>query len=192
MSNIFIINAGVKVHGTGGELNSSLTEMAKRILVEHGHSVIVTDLNENWQLQTEIQHIKESDVILLQTPIWAMGVPWPMKRYIDIVLTNPEVCGTDGRSRSNPDKKYGSGGFLTKKRYMLSTTWNAPLEALTEPGLFFDGRGLDEVLLPLHKQFQYMGLRAMPSFSIHDVYKNPSIEKDLKRWEQHLKQFFLR
>lgn len=50
MSNIFIINAGVKVHGTGGELNSSLTEMAKRILVEHGHSVIVTDLNENWQL----------------------------------------------------------------------------------------------------------------------------------------------
>ena len=59
MSNIFIINAGVKVHGTGGELNSSLTEMAKRILVEHGHSVIVTDLNENWQLQTEIQHIPD-------------------------------------------------------------------------------------------------------------------------------------
>lgn len=190
MSNIFIINGGVKAQGKGGELNASLTEMAKDILEQCGHSVTITSLNENWQLQTEIKRIQDSDVILLQTPIWAMGVPWPVKKYIDIVMTNPEVCGTDGRTRLNPDKKYGSGGFLTTKRYMLCTTWNAPLEALTEPGQFFDGRGLDEVLLPLHKQFQYMGLKPMPSFSIHDIYKNPTIEKDFKRWEQHLKQFF--
>lgn len=190
MSNIFIINGGVKAQGKGGELNASLTEMAKNILEQFGHFVTITSLNENWQLQTEIKRIQDSDVILLQTPIWAMGVPWPVKKYIDIVMTNPEVCGTDGRTRLNPDKKYGSGSFLTTKRYMLCTTWNAPLEALTEPGQFFDGRGLDEVLLPLHKQFQYMGLKPMPSFSIHDVYKNPTIEKDFKRWEQHLKQFF--
>lgn len=69
----------------------------------------------------------------------------------------------------------------------MSTTWNAPLEAINEPGQFFDGRGLEEVLMPLHKQFAYMGMRPLaPSFAVTDVYKNPTIEADLSRWQENL------
>ena len=46
MSNIFIINGGVKAQGKGGELNASLTEMAKDILEQCGHSVTIISLNE--------------------------------------------------------------------------------------------------------------------------------------------------
>ena len=194
MSNIFIINAGLKTHvfnpeGKAGSLNKALVDIAEKVLTECGDQVCITDLNNEWVLENELQRIKAADTIILQSPIWAMGVPWPMKRYIDIVMTDPAVCGTDGRTRSDPTKKYDSGGFLTDKHYMLNTTWNAPWQALTEPEQFFDARGLEDVLLPLHKQFQYMGVQPLPSFSIHDVYKNPTIEADLERWKEHLKRY---
>ncbi|HIU84479.1 MAG TPA: NAD(P)H-dependent oxidoreductase [Candidatus Aphodousia gallistercoris] len=190
MSTIFIINAGIKAAGKNGTLNAAMVEIAREVFRELGHSVTLTDLNEEWHLEQELDKLLAADAVLLQTPIWAMGVPWPMKRYIDTVWTHPKVCGTDGRTRSDPKKLYGSGGFLLGKRYMLSTTWNAPSSALNTPGHFFDARGLEEVLLPLHKQFQYMGIAPMPSFAVHDVYKNPTIGEDLQKWRAHLKENF--
>ena len=90
-------------------------------------------------------------------------------------------------TRKDPNKLYGTGGFLTKKRYWISTTWNAPEDAVCEPGQFFDARGLEGVLMPLHKQFQYMGIKPLaPSFAIFDVYKNPTVESDLLRWKSTL------
>lgn len=90
-------------------------------------------------MKDETAKILAADLVIVQTPIWAMYAPWQMKRWIDFVTTDPAVCGT--------------GGFLTDKHYMLSTTWNAPAKALFEPNEFYDGRGLEGALLPLHKQF---------------------------------------
>ena len=92
------------------------------------------------------------------------------------------------RSRENPGKKDGTGGFLTDKHYMLSTTWNAPAKALFEPNEFYDGRGLEGALLPLHKQFEYLGMAPIASFAVHDVYKNPTVEADLLRWKSTLEE----
>lgn len=41
----------------------------------------------------------------------------------------------DGRHRDNPALGYGTGGFLKNKNYIW-LTWNAPLEAFTEPNEF--------------------------------------------------------
>lgn len=98
-----------------------------------------------------------SDLLLVQTPIWAMSTPWQYTKWQDIVLTDPRVCGTDGRTRKDPNKLYGTGGFLTKKRYWISTTWNAPEDAVCEPGQFFDARGLEGVLMPLHQTVSVYG-----------------------------------
>ena len=133
-------------------------------------------------MKDETAKILAADLVIVQTPVWAMYAPWQMKRWIDFVTTDPAVCGTDGRSRENPGKKDGTGGFLTDKHYMLSTTWNAPAKALFEPNEFYDGRGLEGALLPLHKQFEYLGMAPIASFAVHDVYKNPTIAEDLKRW----------
>ncbi len=119
-------------------------------------------------MKDETAKILAADLVIVQTPIWAMYAPWQMKRWIDFVTTDPAVCGT--------------GGFLTDKLYMLSTTWNAPAKALFEPNEFYDGRGLEGALLPLHKQFEYLGMAPIASFAVHDVYKNPTIAEDLKRW----------
>lgn len=73
-------------------------------------------------MKDETAKILAADLVIVQTPIWAMYAPWQMKRWIDFVTTDPAVCGTDGRSRENPGKKDGTGGFLTDKHYMLSTT----------------------------------------------------------------------
>ena len=49
----------------------------------------------------------------------------------------------------------GSGGLIQGKKYMLSLTWNAPMEAFTEEDQFFHGVGVDGVYLPFHKANQF-------------------------------------
>lgn len=185
---VFVINAGVKRPDcSGGWLNAEMTRMAKEAFECRKIESIITDLNEKWDLEKEVEKVLGSDLLLVQTPIWAMSTPWQYTKWQDIVLTDPRVCGTDGRTRKDPNKLYGTGGFLTKKRYWISTTWNAPEDAVCEPGQFFDARGLEGVLMPLHKQFQYMGIKPLaPSFAIFDVYKNPTVESDLLRWKSTL------
>ena len=189
MKTVLIVNAGIRAQGKSGKLNEEMTRLAREAFEAAGVKTLLTDLNNEWTLEGEIEKILAADLILVQTPIWAMSTPWHYTRWQDEVLTHPKVCGTDGRTRTDPDKKYGSGGFLTSKRYWLSTTWNAPKKALDEPGEFFDARGIEEVLLPLHKQFAYMGVKPfLPTFAVHDVYKNPTVEEDLLRWQATLKE----
>lgn len=61
--------------------------------------------------------------------VYWMSVPYIFKKYIDEVYTaglGEVLCKDDGRTRSDLSKKYGSGGRKLRKKYMLSTTWNAP------------------------------------------------------------------
>lgn len=187
---ILIVNAGVlRPNGDGGRLNETMAALAREAFEEADLVMETTDLRGEWTLDDEVEKIARARLLLVQTPIWAMSTPWQFTRWQDEVLTHPKVCGTDGRTRNDPSKKYGTGGFLTDRFYWLSTTWNAPLEAIEEPGQFFDGRGLEGVLMPLHKQFAYMGMRPfLPTFAVTDVYKNPTVDEDLERWRETLKR----
>lgn len=169
---VLIVNAGVlRPNGEGGRLNETMTKIAREAFEMAGFSVETTDLRQDWTLEEETDKVARAKLLLVQTPIWAMSTPWQYTRWQDEVLTHPKVCGT--------------GGFLTDHYYWLSTTWNAPLEAINEPGQFFDGRGLEGVLMPLHKQFAYMGIRPfLPSFAVTDVYKHPTVEADIARWRE--------
>lgn len=181
---VLIVNAGVKrLDGEGGRLNDTMASFAREVFAAADFIVLETDLKKAWILEEEVAKVAAARLLLVQTPIWAMTAPWQYIRWQDEVLTHPKVCGTDGRTRNDPTKRYGTGGFLTDRFYWLSTTWNAPLEAISEPGQFFDGRGVEGVLMPLHKQFAYMGMRPLDStFAVTNVYKNPTIEADLLRW----------
>lgn len=57
------------------------------------------------------------------------------------------IWASDGRTRADQSKKYGSGGLAQGKKFMLSYTWNAPVEALTDPSQFFQGKGGDSIVL---------------------------------------------
>ena len=188
--NFLIINAGTQVNGQGGTLNNAMTEIARRTLEAEGHAVVVTDLKNEYVVEDEVNKFLAADVVIVQTPGWWMTTPWQLVKYEDEVFMSPQLNGGDGRTRSDVTKKYGTGGFLTEKRYVLSSTWNAPLEAFTEPGQFFEGRGIDGVFFPLHKAFAFLGMKPYPSFMVNDVFKHPTIPEDFKRWVAYLKEHF--
>lgn len=115
-----------------------------------------------------------------------------MKKYIDDVFTagHGSLYANDGRSRSDATKKYGSGGLIQGKKYMLSLTWNAPLQAFDDPEQFFHGVGVDGVYLPFHKANQFLGMQSLETFIVNDVIKAPQIAQYEQAYRQHLQQLF--
>ncbi|GAA0324838.1 NAD(P)H-dependent oxidoreductase [Psychrobacter aestuarii] len=157
-----------------------------------GHQVSTTVVDAPYSVDEEVQKIANSDIIIYQMPGWWMGEPWTVKRYIDEVFTagHGVLYANDGRSRIDDSKKYGSGGLLRGKKYMLSLTWNAPQEAFDDPKQFFHGVGVEGVYLHFHKANQFLGLEALPTFIANDVEKNPQIEQDIAKYHQHLDRYF--
>ena len=192
MLNILIINGAKKFAHSNGELNDTLTILAQQVFVELGHTVQISRADSNYDIQEEIQKYIWADVVIYQMPGWWMGAPWTVKKYIDDIFT--EGHGTlyvsDGRSRSDTSKKYGSGGLIHDKKYMLSLTWNAPKEAFTQADQFFEGVGVDGVYLPFHKANQFLGMQGLNTFIVHDVIKMPNVEQYESEYRQHLIDIF--
>ncbi|WP_127957085.1 NAD(P)H-dependent oxidoreductase [Serratia microhaemolytica] len=188
MSNILIINAKKQFSHSAGQLNQTLSDVAEDFLRAANHQVQVTVVDDGYDIDTELQKLLWADIVIYQMPGWWMGEPWIMKKYIDEVFTagHGKLYANDGRSQSDASKKYGSGGLSQGKKYMLSLTWNAPLEAFTEPDQFFHGVGVDGVYLHFHKINQFIGMEALPTFICNDVMKQPNIATDIDRLRAHL------
>ncbi|MFM0757370.1 NAD(P)H-dependent oxidoreductase [Paraburkholderia strydomiana] len=188
MSSILIINASKSFGASEGKLNELLAETARDVLTNLDHEVHTTRIEDGYEAEDEVQKILRADTIIYQTPAWWFGEPWHLKKYIDEVFTfgHGHIFFDDGRTRADPTRKYGTGGKLQGKRYLLSATWNAPEEAFTEPGQFFDGMGPDVVYYHFHKTQQFVGLSRLPTFLCYDVIKNPAIESDVARYRLHL------
>lgn len=192
MKKILILNGSKRFAHSTGELNDTLTNIAEQQLLSLGHDVKVTNIDAGYDIQDEIAKWLWADIIIQQAPAWWMGVPWTVKKYIDEIFTIGHGClyQSDGRSRQNSEDKYGSGGLLQGKQYMLSVTWNAPTEAFTDPEQFFEGVGVDGVYIATHKAYQFLGMEPMPTFMVNDAIKNPTIDHDIAQYEQHLKILF--
>ncbi len=194
MSNMFIINAHEYYPFSEGKLNRTLAEKAAEILLANGHEVKTTTMKDDYDIAAELDKHQWADVILLQTPVNWMGVPWSFKKYMDTVYSagmGGALCDGDGRTRSEPSKQYGSGGTLTGKKYMLSLTFNAPKDAFDDPDQYlFQGKAVDDLLFPMHMNFRFFGMKAIATFACHDVMKNPDIDNDLVRFEAHLNEHF--
>ncbi len=192
MSNILIVNGAKQFAHSNGELNDTLTVLANKVLCELGHTVQISRADSDYEIQAEIQKYVWADVVIYQMPGWWMGAPWTVKKYIDDIFTEGHgtLYASDGRSRSDTAKKYGSGGLIHDKKYMLSLTWNAPIDAFTEADQFFEGVGVDGVYLPFHKANQFLGMQSLPTFIVNDVIKAPEVEAYMAQYREHLTQVF--
>lgn len=192
MSKIFIVNASKEFGHSKGKLNDYLTDIARESLTASGHEVKVTRIDDGYDTGKEVGKILWADTVIYQFPAWWMEAPWIMKKYVDEVFTagHGKLYASDGRSRSDAGKKYGSGGLLQGKKYMFSVTWNAPAEAFTDPRQFFEGKGIDGDLLPFHKANQFLGMSPLPTFMCNDVIKEPTIGNDVVRYKAHLGKTF--
>ncbi|MED7819453.1 MULTISPECIES: NAD(P)H-dependent oxidoreductase [unclassified Francisella] len=188
MSKILIINGKKDFGHSKGALNQYLADLSESHLISSGHEVKVTNIDSGYNIDEEIQKWLWVDTIIHQMPGWWMGPPWIVKKYLDEVLTTGHgvLYASDGRSRYDATKKYGSGGLLQGKKYMLSLTWNAPMEAFTEKDQFFEGVGVDGVYLHFHKAHQFLGMSPLPTFICNDVMKDPKIEEYTLNYKKHL------
>ena len=192
MSNILIINAKKQFGHSNGELNQTLSDVAESFLRDAKHDVQVTVVDDGYDIEAEVQKYLWADTVIWQMPGWWMGAPWTVKKYIDDVFTegHGSLYASDGRTRSDASKKYGSGGLIQGKTYMLSLTWNAPQQAFDDPADFFEGKGVDAVYFPFHKANQFLGMEALPTFICNDVIKQPDIANDIARLRAHLGEVF--
>lgn len=187
--NILIINAHQYYEGFAeGKLNHSLTSVAEKSLSSANHQIRITSIDKSYDITTELENHIWADIVIIQTPVYWFGIPWIFKKYIDEVYTSGmgKLWESDGRSSTDSSKKYGSGGLVQGKKYMISTTWNAPEEAFSDSGQFFNGNDVDMVFMGLHKIYQFLGMEQMDSFNCYDVMKNPQIETDLASYAEHI------
>ncbi|EAY05305.1 Modulator of drug activity B, putative [Trichomonas vaginalis G3] len=190
--NILIVNGGKAFQMSGGKLSASLVELAEKILVEKGYPVKTTKCDKEYDIKAELELFKWADVVIWQVPVWWMQVPWTVKKYIDEVFFAGHgiLYESDGRTRKDPTKLYGSGGLCQNKKFMVSSTWNAPYESLHEPGQFFNQRGPDEVLYPFRACMTFVGYQELPHIAFNDVAKNPHYEQYVKDYTEHLNKVF--
>ncbi|WP_040950792.1 NAD(P)H-dependent oxidoreductase [Gorillibacterium massiliense] len=175
--NILIINGHQSHRDSEGRLNRTLTERMVEVL-SPANKVAVSILQEGYDVEEERRKFLKADIVIYQTPIYWFSIPGLLKTYMDEVYAH----GTFFKSSS----RYGAGGLLVAKRYMFSTTWNAPAEAFGDPDQFFEGESLDEVLSHLHRVQRYLGMKPLPSFACFDVVHRPQMEEALQRLEKHL------
>lgn len=194
MSNVLIINAHHQYPFAKGQLNGALVQMAQELMEAKGHAVRVVKIDDGWEVEQELANHRWADTILLQSPVNWMDVPWTFKKYMDEVYTagmSGALCEADGRHRDEPKKNYGTGGTLTGKQYMLSLTFNAPEEAFNDVSEYlFQGKSVDDLFFPMHMNFRFFGMHALPTFAVYDVMKDPQIEQDFERFAAHLDEHF--
>lgn len=189
---ILLLNGGQTFAHSAGQLNRTLHDVAKTCLSELRHTIQETHIESGYDIENEVKKFLWADTIIYQMPGWWMMMPWMVKKYMDDVYTlgHGHLYANDGRTRQDPSKQYGTGGLLHGRKYMLSVTWNAPIDAFDEFDNFFDGRGVDGVYFAFHKSQQFLGLKKYPTFMVNDVIKEPSIEKYILDYKNHLTQIF--
>lgn len=193
MSNILIINGHQYYPFSEGKLNATLVDKAVSLLEGKGHTTRVVTMSESIDVEQELKNHTWADVVIFQSPINWMGVTWTFKKYMDEVYTagmGGELCIGDGRNAQEPKKNYGTGGVLTNTKYMMSVTFNAPSESFNDTKEFFEGKSVDQLLFPMHMNFKFFGMKALPTFACFDVMKNADIGTDLTRFEAHLTEIF--
>lgn len=191
-----LINGYETFPGVGqATLNHLLVQITQEILQSKGYQVKITEVEKGFDLVEEHEKMLWADVVYLQTPVYWFGIPGAFKSYIDRVLMMGYADGStlsgDGRTRSDASKKYGSGGKLQAKQYMLSSTWNAPKEAFEDKQQFFEGLSVEEILMSVHKSYQFLGLQKLPSFTFHDVFKDQeSVVPQVEQFKAHIQANF--
>jgi modulator of drug activity B len=196
MKNIFVINGGQVFGHSGGKFNKTLLDTTIAYFSDKdGFEIRSTDVNHVYDPKQEVENYKWADVIIYHTPVWWFQLPHGFKKYIDVVFTEGHQNGiyhSDGRSAANPAINYGTGGMLHGKKYLLTSSWNAPKEAFTLPGEFFNERTVDEgALFGFHRMNAFTGMQPLESIHFHDVEKNADIPTDLQRYISHLDKLFI-
>lgn len=193
--NVLLINAHHAYPGwSEGGLNAAVHAVAKGFFTGRGDEVVETIVDAGYDVAEEEAKHLAADLVILQTPANWFSAPWTWKKYVDEVfnytLGTQRMLTGDGRTRSDLSIPYGSGGLMKGRRFLVSSTWNAPAAAFDNPdNPVFRGRSLADALSDITATYRFCGYEILPEFAILDVFKNPQIEADLQRYVEHLARY---
>ena len=195
MKKVLIINGHQRYEGIAeGKLTKILIDAALDVFNEKDFEVQHSVVESDYDVKEELEKFAWAEYILFQYPVYWMGVPWLTKKYIDEIFSGGYGNVTyvnDGRSSKDSSKKYGSGGLLQGKKYMLSFTYNCPSSEFSNKEGFFDGLSLDEANIATHKTFQFCGMNALKSYAMHDIFKSDlDVKSELKVFKELLSKNF--
>lgn len=191
MKNIFVINGSHPFAHSGGKFNQTLFNRTIDYFKRSDKYVVRSvQVGDDYDAIEEVENFKWADLIVYHTPIWWFQLPFGFKKYIDTVFTEGHQNGiytSDGRSRSNPEINYGTGGLMHGKKYILTTSWNAPKTAFTLENEFFDQRSVDNgVMFGFHKMNAFAGLTLLATHHFHDMEKNADVPLELNQYDSFL------
>ncbi|GLR19040.1 NAD(P)H-dependent oxidoreductase [Portibacter lacus] len=191
MKKIFIINGSHPFAHSGGRFNETLfTNTISYFDKLEEFEVKFTQVGENYEVKEEVEKFKWADIVIYHTPIWWFQLPFGFKKYIDEVFTEGHQNGiyvSDGRSRKNPNINYGTGGLMHGKKYILTTSWNAPKTAFTLENEFFNQKSVDEgVMFGFHRMNAFTGMELLATHHFHDMEKNADVPFELDKYSTFL------
>ncbi|WP_308992597.1 NAD(P)H-dependent oxidoreductase [Mariniflexile litorale] len=191
MKNIFIINGAHPFAHSGGLFNKTIFNKSITYFKDlEGYEVQFTQIGNAYDPKEEVEKFKWADLVIYHTPIWWFQLPFGFKEYIDTVFTEGHQNGiyaSDGRSRKNPAINYGTGGLMKGKKYILTTTWNAPKTAFTMENEFFEQTSVDKgVMFGFHKMNAFIGMKLLATHHFHDMEKNADVSLELKEYDMFL------
>lgn len=196
MKNVLIINGHQHYDEVAeGKLTKLYINYASEFFEKNGFNLKHSVVESNYDIKEEVEKFAWADYILLQYPVYWMGVPWITKKYIDEIFSTGVGTVTyvsDGRSSEDAYKRYGSGGLMQGKKYMLSLTYNCPTSEFSAKDGFFDGLSLDEANIATHKTFQFCGAEPLDTYSVHDIFKGDlDMEVELAKFTKTLEKNFI-
>jgi NADPH dehydrogenase (quinone) len=197
MKNIFIINGSHPFAHSGGRFNETLFNTTIGYFDSNENfAVKSTQVGDDYDAKEEVEKFKWADIVIYHTPIWWFQIPFGFKKYIDEVFTEGHQNGiykSDGRSRTNSDINYGTGGLMHGKKYILTTSWNAPKTAFTLENEFFDQKSVDEgIMFGFHRMNAFTGMELIGTHHFHDMEKNADVPLELENYSGFLNKITLK
>ena len=191
MKKVLIINGHQYYENIAeGGLTSEYIKTAIDYCKSNDYEVKESHPDKGFDVKEELDKWSWADFILLQYPVYWMGLPWITKKYMDEVASGGVETVTyknDGRSREDASRKYGSGGLMLDKKYMLSLTYNCPTSEFDNKEGFFEGLSVDEANYSVHKIFQFCGANKTETYSVHDIFKGDlDLESELIKFTKIL------
>ncbi|RKR13960.1 modulator of drug activity B [Maribacter vaceletii] len=196
MKNIFIINGSHPFAHSGGRFNETLfNKTISYFDAREEFEVKFTQVGENYNVKEEVEKFKWANLVIYHTPIWWFQIPFGFKKYIDEVFTEGHQNGiyaSDGRSRKNPNINYGTGGLMHGKKYILTTSWNAPKTAFTLENEFFNQKSVDEgAMFGFHRMNAFTGMELLATHHFHDMEKNGDVPFELNNYSVFLNDLMI-
>ena len=194
---VLVINAHLKYpNWSEGTLNQAMMDVAKSVFSEHGHTITETYIEQGYIPEAEVKKHLDADLVILQTPINWFGAPWIYKKYVDEVFNagfdSKILLDNDGRKPGDTGERYGTGGHMQGKKFMIAATWNAPRDAFDNfNGYLLEGKSVADLLLSITSNYKFVGYDILPSYGVYDIYRKvDGIAKGVEEYKKHLSKAF--